>query len=67
MALLYEAGKGVEVDMAEATRLMAKAAALGDDKARKWIDENYPEKPAWLKGLGELTEKPLPDDEEGQR
>jgi TPR repeat protein len=61
---MYEAGEGVDADMAEATRLMAKAASLGDYKAKAWIEKNFPEKPVWLKELGGLAEKSLPG--EGQ-
>ncbi len=35
----------------EATRLMGKAAALGDPVAMKWVEENCPEKPAWLQAM----------------
>jgi TPR repeat protein len=61
LANMYEAGDGVEADLTEATRLMAKAASLGDTKAQAWIDKHCPEKPAWLKELGDLADKPLPD------
>jgi hypothetical protein len=30
---------------------MGKAAALGDPVAIKWVDENCPEKPAWLQTM----------------
>ena len=38
-------------DTEEATRLMGKAAALGDPVAMKWVEENCPEKPAWLQAM----------------
>lgn len=63
LARLYEAGEGVEADMAEATKLMAKSASLGDEKAKAWIDKKYPNKPDWLKGLGSLSDKKFSDDE----
>ena len=31
--------------------LMGKAAALGDPVAMKWVEENCPEKPAWLQAM----------------
>ncbi len=62
LAFLYEAGNGVDVDMSEATRLMGRAASLGDAKAQAWIEKNCPEKPAWLKEIGELADKQLPND-----
>ena len=62
LAYLYEAGTGVMVDMSEATRLMARAASLGDTKAKDWIEKNCPEKPAWLRHIGELADKELPKD-----
>jgi TPR repeat protein len=65
LAKMYEAGEGVDTDMAEATRLMAKAASLGDYKAKAWIEKNYPEKPVWLKELGGLVEKSLPAEAPG--
>jgi TPR repeat protein len=64
LAKMYEAGDGVNSDIAEATRLMAKAASLGDYKAKAWIEKNCPEKPVWLKELGGLADKSLPS--EGQ-
>ena len=62
LASLYEAGTGVEADLSEATRLMGRAASLGDAKAKAWIEQNCPEKPAWLKDIGELADKKLPND-----
>lgn len=63
LAYLYEKGEGVEADKSEATRLMAKAASLGDEKAKAWIEKNYPNKPDWLKDLGGLSDKLLSDDQ----
>ena len=63
LANMYETGDGVDADIAEATRLMAKAASLGDYKAKAWIEKNCPEKPVWLKELGGLAEKSLPDED----
>ena len=48
---LYAQGNGVQQDTAEAQRLMACAASMGDSDAQKWLDENCPEKPEWLKQL----------------
>jgi TPR repeat protein len=62
LAFLYESGTGVEADMTEATRLMGRAASLGDAKAKVWIEKNCPEKPAWLKEIGDLADKELPND-----
>jgi TPR repeat protein len=59
LAKLYESGDGVEANMHEATRLMAKAASLGDDKAQAWIEKNSLEKPDWLRKLGGLANKEL--------
>lgn len=66
LAKMYEAGEGVDGDMAEATRLMAKAASLGDYKAKAWIEKNCPEKPVWLKELGDLAQKSLPGESPDQ-
>lgn len=66
LAKMYEAGEGLDADMAEATRLMAKAASLGDYKAKAWIEKNCPEKPVWLKELGDLAQKPLPGESPDQ-
>ncbi|MGB4560042.1 MAG: hypothetical protein WBI20_15120 [Burkholderiaceae bacterium] len=57
LALLHEEGKGVATSRTEANRLMAKAAALGDDTAKTWIENNCPDKPEWLKEIGQLGEK----------
>ena len=48
---LYAQGNGVQQDTAEAQRLMACAASMGDSDAQKWLDENCPKKPEWLKQL----------------
>jgi hypothetical protein len=37
--------------MSEATRLISKAASLGDKKSIEWVDTHYPDKPDWLKTL----------------
>jgi uncharacterized protein len=63
LAYLYEKGEGVEADKSEATKLMAKAASLGDEKAKVWIEKNYPNKPEWLRELGGLSDKQLSDDQ----
>jgi hypothetical protein len=41
----------VRQDIEEATRLIGKAAALGDPVAMKWVEENCPEKMAWLQAM----------------
>jgi len=51
LGLLYESGKGVALSMSEATRLISKAASLGDKKSIEWVDTHYPDKPDWLKTL----------------
>ena len=51
LALLHESGTGMNQDLEECTRLMAKAAALGDSMAHDWMAKNCPEKPAWLQEL----------------
>ncbi len=51
LARFYECGTAVRQDIEEATRLMGKAAALGDPVAMKWVEENCPEKPAWLQAM----------------
>jgi TPR repeat protein len=66
LAYLYESGTGVEADLSEATRLMGRAASLGDSKAQDWIAKNCPEKPAWLKDIGEWAGKELPNDGHAQ-
>ncbi len=66
LAYLYESGTGVEADLSEATRLMGRAASMGDSKAQDWIEKNCPEKPAWLKDIGEWAGKELPNDGHAQ-
>jgi len=51
LGFLHESGKGVALSMSEATRLISKAASLGDKKSIEWVDTNYPDKPDWLKNL----------------
>ena len=51
VARFYECGTAVRQDIEEATRLMGKAAALGDPVAMNWEEENCPEKPAWLQAM----------------
>jgi uncharacterized protein len=51
LASLHESGTGMSQDLEECTRLMAKAAALGDSMAHDWMAKNCPEKPAWLQEL----------------
>jgi TPR repeat protein len=51
LGFLYDEGKGVAQSRDEATRLISKAASLGDQKAIDWIDKNFPDKPQWLKTL----------------
>jgi TPR repeat protein len=51
LAKLYESGSGLRQDLEEATRLMAKSAALGDSAAKDWVAQNCPEKPVWLQDL----------------
>ena len=48
---LYFDGSKVSLDLGEAKRWMAQAAASGDDQAVKWITDNCPEKPEWLNTL----------------
>jgi hypothetical protein len=48
---LYFEGSKVTLDLDEAKRWMAQAAASGDDQAVKWIKDNCPEKPEWLNTL----------------
>lgn len=62
LAIMYETGQGVDADLGEATRLMAKAASLGDHRAKVWIENNCPERPDWLKELGSLAGKTLSQD-----
>jgi TPR repeat protein len=45
---LYAKGNGVEMNLAEAQRLLTTAASLNDDKAKEWLDEHCPQKPDWL-------------------
>ena len=49
LGLLYEGG--VPVSRSEATRLISKAASLGDKRSIEWVDEHYSDKPEWLKTL----------------
>jgi TPR repeat protein len=51
LGLLYASGKGVDEDMAEAQRLMAKAAGMGDKEAEEWLQAHCPQKPEWLQKL----------------
>jgi len=51
LGFLHENGKGVALSMSEATRLISKAASLGDKKSIEWVDTHYPDKPNWLKTL----------------
>ena len=65
LGLLYEAGLVVEQDMEKAAKLMAKAASLGDEEAVRWIEEKFPDKPAWLRDLAQLADKTLPEEGKG--
>ena len=49
--IILNAGDGIEPDEAEGQRLMAKAAALGDEDATAWMREHCPEQPQWLRDL----------------
>jgi len=51
LGLLYASGKGVDEDMTEAQRLMAKAAGMGDKEAAEWLQSHCPQKPEWLQKL----------------
>jgi hypothetical protein len=51
LGLLHASGKGVEEDMAEAQRLMARAASMGDQEAGEWLQAHCPQKPGWLQKL----------------
>jgi hypothetical protein len=51
LGLLHASGKGVEKDVAETQRLMARAAGMGDKEAGEWLQANCPEKPEWLQKL----------------
>ena len=62
-------GNGVEQDSARGRNLMAKAAALGDEKAQAWLKENLPKSPEWLVNLAsDLSKEQLIDenDDEGK-
>jgi TPR repeat protein len=61
LALLYAEERIDSEKRAEAVRLMAKAAAKGDERAQEWIKEHCPERPEWLKGIEHLA---LPNDSE---
>jgi len=61
LALLYADERIDSEKRAEAVRLMAKAAAKGDERAQEWIKEHCPERPEWLKGIEHLA---LPNDSE---
>jgi TPR repeat protein len=58
LAWLHESGTGMSQDLEGCTRLMAKAAALGDRTAHDWMMKNCPENPACLQELmvGEMRE-----------
>ena len=51
LGFLYDEGRGVLISREEATRLISKAAALGDKKAMDWVAKHYPDKPGWLREL----------------
>jgi TPR repeat protein len=51
LGLLHASGKGVELDIAEAQRLMARAAGMGDKEAVEWLEKHCPQKPEWLQRL----------------
>ena len=51
LGLLHASGKGVEEDIVEAQRLMARAAGLGDKEAVGWLEAHCPQKPEWLQKL----------------
>ena len=40
---------------------MFKAAALGQEDAMKWVNENYPNQPSWLQDLKKGIQE-MPDD-----
>jgi TPR repeat protein len=48
LGLLYVEGNGVAMDRELGTRYIAKAASMGDEASKKWLDENCPKKPQWL-------------------
>lgn len=56
-------GEDIELDETEGKRLMVKAASLGDEDAQKWVTENWPEQPQWMRDLiaGKSGEIPLDD------
>lgn len=56
LGLLYEEGDGVAQDSEQARRLIGKSAALGNSRAKRWVEENLPDKPAWLT---EMLAKPV--------
>jgi TPR repeat protein len=51
LATFHIEGDGVEADPDKVKHWMFKAAALGQEQAVDWVNENYPEQPDWLQNL----------------
>lgn len=63
LGLMLIDGDDLRQDQKEGKRLLAKAAALGDEEAQTWINEHFPQKPSWLKDLGKFDPLLFTDDE----
>jgi TPR repeat protein len=60
LATFHMDGDGVEADPDKVKHWMFKAAALGQEQAVEWVNENYPDQPDWLQNL-KKTAIDLPD------
>jgi TPR repeat protein len=71
LATFYIEGDGVEADPDKVKHWMFKAAALGQEQAVDWVNENYPDQPDWLqnlkKGVQDLTNTDLEKDSDPQK
>jgi TPR repeat protein len=62
LATFHIEGDGVEADPDKVKHWMFKAAALGQEQAIDWVNENYPDQPDWLQNLKKSAQDlPNPD------
>jgi TPR repeat protein len=61
LATFHMAGDGVEANPEKVKHWMFKAAALGQEDAIAWVNENYPDQPSWLQNLKSSLQA-LPDE-----
>jgi TPR repeat protein len=60
LATFHIEGDGVEANPDKVKHWMFKAAALGQEQAVEWVNENYPDQPDWLQNLKKSAQD-LPD------